>query len=58
MTGSAGREIDIMKYENKRVLILGGAVRQLLPLAKGFYDLGCIVTTLCQRISEAREDEC
>ena len=35
------------KYENKRILLIDGGSRQVLPMIKGFHDLGCIVCVYC-----------
>ena len=35
-----------MNYEDIRVLLVNGADRQTLPMAKAFKHLGCKVTTL------------
>lgn len=35
-------------YGNYKVLIFGAGGRQTLPVCKGFYDIGCHVTTYCE----------
>lgn len=35
------------KWQDKKILLIDGYARQTLPMAKGFRELGCYVSTLC-----------
>jgi D-aspartate ligase len=35
------------KYRGKQILLIDGGSRQVLPMIKGFHDLGCIVSVYC-----------
>lgn len=37
----------VEKYRNKKILLIDGGSRQVLPMIKGFHDLGCIVCVYC-----------
>ncbi len=39
--------ITIEKYKNKKILLIDGGSRQVLPMIKGFHDLGCVVCVYC-----------